>query len=732
MKNTQKQKPTKSTKTRLVIMFLTLTLCMFALVLRLGWLQVIRGEEFQEMARKQQTSDITISPSRGTIYDRNGKELVLSASTNAVYASPREISNKEETAKVLGDLLEVDSQELLDKFNSDSGNVITLKRWVDRSIGKEIEEKGIRGIWITDDHQRHYPYGNFASYVLGHTNADNEGVAGIELRYNNHLNGIPGRWIKTVDRDGRQLSSSTEVYHPPEEGLGIVLTIDEVIQHITEKALDNAMEIHDPERAMAVVMNVKTGEILAMAAKPDYDPNNPREPWDQEEKETLEQMNSDERLAYWFRMWRNPVINDSYEPGSTFKAITAAAALEEGTAGLDSEYYSDGYIDVGGPPIRSWRYYDPFGHQSFSEAYRNSDNPVYVEILKELGGEAFYEYMEGFGFFDLTGIDLPGETRSIIPSLDEVRPGGEEDFTRDLATMSFGQSFNTTPLQILTAYSAAVNNGDLMEPQIVKKLLNAEGNPVKEVQPRKVRQVISSETSDKIRRISEEAMRLGNSQAYVPGYAVGGKTGTAQKLVDGHYASGVVVGSFVGAAPMDDPEIAVITIVDEPRGGTLYGNTTAAPIAGEIFSETFRYLGIEPQYTEEELEKIDEEERIEVPNIMNKTLKEARSILEDHELEYLVVNEVFVNEEALVEKIGPKAGEKVEKNSTISIYLESEGRDTELTMPDLEGMTVTEVKRVLNAMGLQLKVQGEGSAVHQDLKPGTVVEKGTVVLVEFQ
>lgn len=732
MKKDRQQKPTKSTRTRLIIMFLALTVCMFGLILRLGWLQVIRGEEFQQMARQQQTSDITITPSRGTIYDRNGKELVLSASTHAVYASPNEIEDKEETAKLLSNLLEIDEGELLDRFNNDTSRVITLKRWVDRSIGREIEETGIRGIWITDDHKRHYPYGNFASYVLGHTNADNDGVAGIELRYDKHLSGIPGRWIKTVDRDGRQLSSSTEIYHPSEEGLGIVLTIDEVIQHITEKALDNAMEIHNPERVMAVVMNVKTGEILSMAAKPDYNPNDPRKPWNEEEEEILAAMGSEEQLEYWFGMWRNPIINDTYEPGSTFKAITAAAALEEGTASLDSTYYSDGYINVGGPPIRSWRYYDPFGLQTFSEAYRNSDNPVYVEILQDLGGEAFYEYIEGFGFFDLTGIDLPGETGSIIPSLHQVQPRGPDVFTRDLATMSFGQSFNTTPLQILTAYAAAVNGGALMEPQIVKELLDMEGNIVEQVKPRKVRQVISADTSAKIRQISEEAMGLGSSRAYVPGYAVGGKTGTAQKLVDGHYPPGVVIGSFVGAAPMDDPEIAVITIVDEPRGGTLYGNTTAAPIAGEIFAETFRYLGIEPRYTEEELEKIDEEERIEVPNILNKTLKEALAILAEKELNYLVVNELFVEEEALVIETGPKPGDKVEKNSTISLYVENRNQNEELILPDFEGMSVQEVKRILNAMGLQLKVQGEGQAVSQDPLPGTVVANETVIVVEFQ
>ncbi len=728
----QHRKPTKSTRTRLIIMFLTLTVCMFALVLRLGWLQVIRGEEFQQMARQQQTSDITITPGRGTIYDRNGKELVLSASTNAVYASPGEIKNKEEAAKFLATLLEIDEEGLLERLNNDTTRVITLRRWVDRSIGKEIQEAGFRGIWITDDHKRHYPYGNFASYVLGHTNADNDGVAGIELRYDKHLSGIPGRWIKTVDRDGRQLSSSAEVYHPSQEGLGIVLTIDEVIQHITEKALDNAMEIHNPKRTMAVVMNVKTGEILAMAAKPDYDPNNPREPWNEEEEERLAGMVSQDQLEYWFSMWRNPIINDTYEPGSTFKAITAAAALEEGTASLDSNYYSDGYINVGGPPIRSWRYHDPFGHQTFSEAYRNSDNPVYVEILQALGGESFYEYIEGFGFFDLTGIDLPGETSSIIPTLNQVRPKGPESFTRDLATMSFGQSFNTTPLQILTAYAAAVNNGILMEPQIVKELLDEEGNIVEQVEPRKIRQVISPQTSEKIRQISEEAMRLGNSRAYVPGYAVGGKTGTAQKLIDGYYPPGVVIGSFVGAAPMDDPEIAVITIVDEPNGGTLFGNTTAAPIAGEIFAETFRYLGIEPRYTEEELEKIDEEERIEVPNILNISLKEAKSILAENELEYLVVNELFVKEDTVVIETGPKPGEKVERNSTISIYVESPDQNAELIVPDLKSKSVQEVKRVLNTMGLQLKVQGEGVAINQDPSPGTVVEKETIIVVEFQ
>lgn len=732
MRKDQHLKPTKSTKTRLILMFLTLVACMFALVLRLGWLQVIRGEEFQQMAREQQTSDITISPSRGTIYDRNGKELALSASTHAVYASPEEIGEKEETAEILGNLLGIDKEELEERFKNENKRTITLKRWVDRSVGKEIENLGIRGIWITDDHKRFYPYGNFASYVLGHTNADNNGVSGIELEFDKHLSGVPGRWIKTVDRQGRQLSSSSEMYHSPEEGLGIVLTIDEVIQHITEKALNNAMELHDPKQAMAVVMNVKTGEILAMASKPDYDPNHPREPRTVEEQEALESMESEEKLNFWFDMWRNPIINDSYEPGSTFKVITAAAALEEGTASLDSEYYSDGYIDVGGPPIRSWRYYDPFGQQTFSEAYRNSDNPVYVEILQDLGGEAFYDYIEGFGFFDLTGIDLPGETRAIIPDLSTVQPKGPDVFTRDLATMSFGQSFNTTPLQILAAYAAAVNDGALMEPHIVRELLDMEGNVVETIKPRKVRQVISAETSAIIRQISEEAMRLSNSYAYVPGYAVGGKTGTAQKLVDGHYPPGIVIGSFVGAAPMDDPEIAVITIVDEPNGGTLFGNTTAAPIAGEIFSETFRYLGIEPHYTEEELEEIEEEEKIEVPDVVGKTLKEAKGMLEDRELDYLVVNDLFVKEEAMVVKTGPEFGEKVEKNSTISIYVETDTTSDKITMPDVEGMTVQEVKKAINALGLQLRVKGEGRAVKQEISPGTPVERETVIVVEFE
>ncbi len=732
MRKDQHLKPTKSTKTRLILMFLTLVACMFALVLRLGWLQVIRGEEFQQMAREQQTSDITISPSRGTIYDRNGKELALSASTHAVYASPEEIGEKAETAEILGNLLGIDKEELEERFKNENKRTITLKRWVDRSVGKEIENLGIRGIWITDDHKRFYPYGNFASYVLGHTNADNNGVAGIELEFDKHLSGVPGRWIKTVDRQGRQLSSSSEMYHSPEEGLGIVLTIDEVIQHITEKALNNAMELHDPKQAMAVVMNVKTGEILAMASKPDYDPNHPRVPRTVEEQEALESMKSEEKLNFWFDMWRNPIINDSYEPGSTFKVITAAAALEEGTASLDSEYYSDGYIDVGGPPIRSWRYYDPFGQQTFSEAYRNSDNPVYVEILQDLGGEAFYDYIEGFGFFDLTGIDLPGETRSIIPDLSTVQPKGPDVFTRDLATMSFGQSFNTTPLQILAAYAAAVNDGALMEPQIVKELLDMEGNVVETIKPRKVRQVISAETSAIIRQISEEAMRLSNSYAYVSGYAVGGKTGTAQKLVDGHYPPGIVIGSFVGAAPMDDPEIAVITIVDEPNGGTLFGNTTAAPIAGEIFSETFRYLGIEPRYTEEELEEIEEEEKIEVPDLVGKTLKEAKGMLQDRELDYLVVNDLFVKEEAMVVETGPEFGEKVEKNSTISIYVETDTTSDKITMPDVEGMTVQQVKKAINALGLQLRVKGEGRAVRQEISAGTPVDRETVIVVEFE
>ena len=723
--------PTKSTRKRLLTMFFIISLAMLGLIVRLGWLQIIRGEELQSQAQKQQMRDIEITPRRGTIFDRNGKELAVSASTYAVYASPREITKKEETAAYLAGMLDLEQDVLLERLEDESRTTITVKRWVDRDIGKEMIEANLRGVWLIDDHLRLYPYGDFVSHVIGHTNVDNIGISGVEHQYNQYLNGTPGRWIRITDRDGRTLSSEIESYYPPTEGLGVVLTIDEVIQHITEKAVNETLEEVDGKRAMAIVMNAKTGEILAMAVKPDYDPNQPRIPQNPEELAALEEMSNEERIDFWGEMWRNPLINDTYEPGSTFKAITASIALEEGHASLSSEYYSSGTIRLGNDVIRSWRYYDPFGHQTFSEAYRNSDNPIFVELAQKIQSKSFYHYLEGFGLFDLTGIDLPGEGRSIILPLERTKEKSDGEISGELARMSFGQAINLTPIQLIRSYATLVNDGYMVEPRIVKAILDHEGNEIETFEPKVTRQVVSKETSEMIRQISEEAIRLGNSRAYVPGYQVGGKTGTAQKMVDGAYRDGYFVSSFVGAAPMNDPEIVVLAIVDEPVSGRHYGNTTGAPIAHAIFSETFRYLGIHPQYSEEE-EKLMEEEGISVPDIIGMTLSEAKKTLYENELEYHVENHWLIEDDSIISRVGPDVGTQVHKNSVISLFLRQSTSDERSAVPDLIGYSLSDVRKITQELGLTLEVKGEGLAVAQSLEPGEEVEAGTLITVEFE
>lgn len=716
--------PSLSSKRRLLFLFVIVNIAIFALIIRLGWIQIVNGEWYREKANSQQTRDIPIAAKRGIIYDRNGKELAISASSNTVYVKPSEVVDVEATAEKLASILNLDVETIKGKLTQRS-DTVTLVKWIDDDLATEIRQAKLKGIWIVEDNKRFYPYGNFASYILGHTTDDNRGMAGIELEYDKYLSGIPGRWIKSTDGAGRQLPFSVERYHPPEDGLGVVLTIDEVIQHFSEKAVENALEVNQAKRVSAIVMDIKTGDVLAMAAKPDYDPNQPRIPLDEALRAEMEQLDLEGQKEIWYSMWRNPLINDTYEPGSTFKLITTSAALEEGVATPNSTFYSSGTINVAGRIIKSWRWYNPFGHQTLVEAVRNSDNPVFVELAQKLGAETFYKYIYGFGFGNPTGIDLPGERSSIMYGLSQVGPV-------ELATISFGQSISITPIQLITAVSAIANGGKLMEPRIVKELVDAEGNVVHRFEETFVRQVISEKTSKQMLEIMEVVVKDGGaSAAYVPGYRVGGKTGTAQKPKDGVYASGLYVSSFVGVAPVDDPRIAVLVIIDEPAGYSHYGSVTAAPAAKEILEETLRYLDIQPSYTEEEAKQLVKPE-VEVPEARQMTVKEASKVLNQSNLLYHVEPDENTSENAIVVDMFPKPGATVPERSTILLYTRSDQADSTVTVPDLSGKTIREVNTIVSSLGLRLKVSGSGLAVKQYPDASTPVEPGSIVSVEFQ
>ncbi|MBU5677290.1 PASTA domain-containing protein [Alkaliphilus sp. MSJ-5] len=717
--------PSISSKRRLLFIFTAVSLVLFGLIIRLGWIQIVRGEKYKELANRYQTRDIPIPAKRGVIYDRNGKELAISASTNTVWVHPNEVDEPEKTAAVLSSILELDEETVLKKIKT-SQYIVKIAPYIDDERAKAIRAERLKGISVSEDNKRFYPYGNFAAYILGHTTDDNKGMAGIELEYEKYLSGIPGRWIKNTDGAGRQLSFSTEKYHQAENGLNVVLTIDEVIQHFAEKAVQNALEVNKAKRVSVIVTDVKTGEVLAMAVKPDYDPNSPRTPIDEELKKQIETMDQEKQLEAWYAMWRNPVINDTYEPGSTFKLLTTAAALEEGVVTPQSTFVDNGYIMVAGQRIRCWRWYNPHGHQTLVEAVQNSCNPVFVELGQKMGVETFYNYLDGFGVSDITGIDLPGERKSLMYSINNVGPV-------ELATISFGQSISVTPIQLVNAVAAIANDGKLMKPRIVKELTDDDGNVVHRFEETMIRQVISEKTSKTMREMMEAVVADGSgSHAYIPGYRVGGKTGTAQKVVGKGYAQGLYVSSFVGIAPADDPKLAILAIVDEPQGFSTYGSTTAAPIVKEVLEETLRYLDIKPKYTDKEEEEFGRA-KVTIPEVRNITVKEASKILIDNNLQFNTEPEYYADENAIVVDMFPKPGANVPEKSIILLYTKpNENIPSTVEVPDLKGKTIKEVNIILNNLGLKLKISGSGLASSQYPEVGTTVETGTIISVEFK
>jgi len=714
--------PSISSKRRLLFIFSAVSLVLFLLIIRLGWIQIVKGERYKELADKQQTRDIPIPAKRGVIYDRNGKELAISASTNTVWGHPNEIAEPEKTASILAGILNLDEEEVLTKLTNRQ-YIVKIAPYIDDDLAKAVRAERLKGISVAEDNKRFYPYGNFAAYVLGHTTNDNKGMSGIELEYEKYLSGIPGRWIKSTDGAGRQLSFSTEKYHQAENGLNVVLTIDEVIQHFSEKAVDNALAINKAKRVSVIVMDIRTGEILSMAAKPDYDPNEPRTPLNEELKLQIDQMDQDKKLEAWYAMWRNPLI---YEPGSTFKLLTTAAALEEGVATPQSTFVDNGHVIVAGTRIRCWRWYNPHGHQTLVEAVQNSCNPVFVELGQRMGVQTFYNYIDGFGISDTTGIDLPGERKSLMYNIKNVGPV-------ELATISFGQSISVTPIQLITAVSAIANDGKLMQPRIVKELTDQDGNVVHRFEETMVRQVISEKTSKVMREIMESVVSDGGgSHAYIPGYRVGGKTGTAQKVVGGKYAQGLYVSSFIGIAPADDPKLAILAIVDEPGGFSTYGSTTAAPIAKEVLEETLRYLDVKPKYTDKEEEEFGRA-KITVPEVRNMTVKEAGQILLDQKLQFNIEPEYYADQNDMVVDMFPKPGASVPEKSIILLYTKPNADiPSTVEVPDLTGKTIKEANYILSNLGLKLKVSGSGMAITQYPEAGTIVESETIISVEFK
>ncbi len=709
------------------------------LIGRAAYFQIIRGEELSQAAREQQTSDNTITPARGLIYDRNMKVVANNLTVETISITPKNVrgntkQTSEQIAKNMAEILELDYEWVLERINKQS-NFEYIKKKVEKdqadALRKYISDNSIDGVKFAEDTKRNYPYGNFASQVIGFVGSDNKGLEGIEMVYNEQLEGVPGRVVSANNTAGLELPDNYESYYEAQPGKSVVLTIDEAIQHFTEKHLENArIENGLEEGAAAIVMNVKTGEILAMATKPDYDLNQPFEISAAVEerypdiKKELEALEGDEYNAKLTEVTqflrRNKAVVDSYEPGSTFKIAVASMALEENAVGLNDHFYCGGSIKVADRTI-SCANRNGHGSQTFVQGVQNSCNPAFIEIGARVGKDNFIKYIEGFGFREKTGIELPGETSGIFHDYSNFKE-------IDLATSSFGQSFNVTPLQIVTMAASVANGGKLMKPHLVKQLVDENQNVVEEYEPTVVRQVISEETSKKMCEILESVVSVGGGKnAYLAGFRIAGKTGTSEKQPRGN---GKYVASFVGFAPADDPEIVCLVILDQPpAGNTYYGGLIAAPVVKNILEESLQYLGVEPEYTQEELALID----ITVPDVTGMSRKEAEAVLKEQG-----VNISFKGTGDVVLDQVPKPYSKLARNSKVVAYTEGEESSKSVEIPNVVGCSASEANKGITNAGLNVRIKGlsnvDGIAICSGQSPaaGTMVEPGTIVTLDFR
>jgi len=721
-------KSKKNIKKRMMGLYIVFLVCMVILLGVTAYWQFIRGSWLKEEAEKQQTRDSLVTAKRGVIYDRNMKVIAQSASAYMVCVVPVEINkeegNAEMVSKALSEILDIDYEAVYEKTQRDSYYEIVAKK-VEQSDVDKIKALELPGVRFDEDTKRYYPNGNFASHVIGFTGDDNQGLDGIEAILNEELSGISGRIRTAKNAAGTDMPYEHEEYVDPVDGGDVVLTIDEVIQHFTEKHLEDA-RINNSilEGASAIVMNPQTGEILAMTTKPDFDLNQPFLIEDEEILSIIAELEGDEKTKAvneaLQKKWRNKATVDTYEPGSTFKAMVAAAAIEENVIGPNDTFTCTGSKTVSGVPIRCHKV-TGHGTQTFEEAVKNSCNPALMEIGAKLGKENFIKYFKAFGFMEKTGLEL-GESVGIFHN--------PKSFTElNLATSSFGQSFTVTPLQMINAMCAIANGGNLMKPHLVKEVIGQDGSIITTVEPEIIRQVISKDTSDKMRTILESVVSDGGGKnAYVKGYRVAGKTGTSEKLPRG---SGTYIASFLGFAPADNPQIAVIVMLDNPGGDEYYGGMIAAPVVGRIMEDTLRYLGVEPQYTAEELESNETA----IPEVVGMSLSEAQGTLANNGFKYLVVGEG----DKVISQM-PKAGTRLGANAICILYT-AEGSDGQTAVvPDVTQMSAYDCNYTLTNAGLNFKVTGPGKniqngaamAIKQEPAPGTELPLGSVVSVEFR
>ena len=759
------RKADRHTRRRIMFMMAVFcVLCVSAVIVRLAFLQIVNQDFYEQKALSSQTRDVTLYPTRGTIYDTNGKPLAISASTEMLILNPRQITPAESAnlseaerkllgldnkkheltdsqkeavksyrlellqAELPGLLEEVTAEDILTKAQKNNAYQV-LMRGVEKdradAIRQFINDNSLKAaLYFTGDSTRYYPYGSFLAHVLGCVGTDEQGLTGLEKKYDDILTGTAGRKVTLTDARGNALSEDYELYYPAEEGQSLVLTIDEVLQHYLEKNLEIAYNDNDVQgSAIGLVMDVNDGGILAMASYPDFNPNDPFVLSEKVQAE-IDAIADDEKRAAArseavYAQWSNKPVSFLYYPGSTFKIITTAAAVEEGLVSRNSTFNCTGSLKVDGwsKPISCWKR-QGHGHQTLAEVLQNSCNPAVMNIGFSLGQKTFTEYVEAFGLRDKTGVELTGEAVGLYNMKSNV----------DLAVYSFGQNFSLTPLQMVTAVSAVANGGTLLEPHIVKEVLNADGTVAESHRRTEVRQVISAETSELMKDMLESVVKVGTGKnAYIAGYRVAGKTGTTEKIAERNETGEEnYVTSFVAFAPADNPQIAVLILLDTPTVGNISGGINTAPVVRRFLEEALPYLDIDPIYTEAE----QSAKNVIMPDLTGMSFSEAEAALKK-----LGLTCMSQGSDAKVTDQVPAANATVSGNTKAVLYLGGTKPDKQITVPDLTRHSLSQAKTTLQNLGLYIRVSGgvsEGTqtVTKQDVAAQTQVPYGTVITVE--
>ena len=762
----------------LVLMVLCGIVAFVPLIGTLYHLMITEHDYYNEKAIKNQTRSTNLTATRGVIYDANMNVLASSSTVETVFIDPNEIAEQmkqpensnllDQIARGLGEILDVEPSFVYEQAADKQYRYKVIKRKISEELADEvrafISENSITGVYLETDLKRYYPNSSLAAQALGFVSSDNNGSEGLEAYYNEELSGTAGKVVTSKGNYGSEMLYTYEKYYDASDGSSLITTIDSTVQAYVEKNLQNAIDKYDIKNgAFCIVMDVNTGEIKAMATLGSYDPNNYLEIYDdttalllENERaaalalpeasaayeaaiETYKQDVAAARMA----QWRNRCVSDGYEPGSTFKLITLASALDSGAVTLNDSFYCGGQEKFSGREqiLNCWK---SAGHgaQSTAQALGNSCNIAFGHIGLRMGGDTFYDYLKAFGIMEKTGVDLPGEASGLFYERKYLNNPAQYG-TSYLITSSFGQSFRITPMQLVRAVSAIVNGGYVLEPYIVSEVLDADGNTVERNEKTVLRQVISQQTSETMRSLMEQVVTEGTaSAAKTPGYRVGGKTGTSEKLdeydEDGNQVKDKIV-SFIGVAPIDDPKYAVLVALDTPaysqdsekytlHGMYISGGLMAAPTVRDIFLDILPYLGVEPDYDSEDIRGVN----FTVPDVIGMDESEAGALLAEKTITYRVVGTGSTVTDQL-----PAPGSQVPGNSQIILYMGAEKQLTTVEVPDFIGCSVADVNYLAANAGLYVQAKGTDRtdvyvlAAYQDIEPGTEVDRGTTITVEF-